>query len=193
MTITEAGALPLAAITAYVAIFEAAELQRGHSLLVHGAAGGVGSMAVQLAKYAGATVYATGSAQSEALIQSLGADVFINYHSTRFEDVARQMNVVLDTIGGETQARSWQCLIPNGFMAAVSTAPSPALMQRYRCRGTRPSARPDGNLLAEFARLVDAGHLRVIIDSVFALRDLSAAQLRSETGHVHGKVSITVP
>jgi len=193
MTMTEAGALPLAAITAYVAIIEAAELRRGQSLLVHGAAGGVGSMAVQLAKYAGAIVYATGSAKGEALIRSLRADVFINYHSTPFEDVAREMHVVLDTIGGETQARSWQCLVPNGFMAAVATPPSPELMQRYGCRGTRPSARPDGKLLAEFARLVDAGHLRVIIDSVFGLRDLGAAQSRSETGHVHGKVAITVP
>jgi NADPH:quinone reductase-like Zn-dependent oxidoreductase len=193
MTMTEAGALPLAAITAYVAVFEAAALQRGQSLLVHAGAGGVGSMAVQLAKHVGATVYATGSARSEALIRSLGADEFIDYHSTPFEGVARDVNVVLDTIGGETQTRSWQCLAPNGFMAAVATPPSTELMRRYGCRGARPSARPDGTLLSEFARLVDAGHLRVIIDSVFGLRDLGAAQSRSETGHVHGKVSITVP
>jgi NADPH:quinone reductase-like Zn-dependent oxidoreductase len=75
----------------------------------------------------------------------------------------------------------------------VVTPPEPELMRRYRCRGARPSARPDGKLLSEFARLVDTGHLKVFIDSVFSLRDLGAAQLRSETGHVHGKVAITVP
>jgi NADPH:quinone reductase-like Zn-dependent oxidoreductase len=193
MTMVQAGALPLAAITAYIALFEAAGLQRDQSVLVHAAAGGVGSMAVQLAKHAGATVYAAGSSGSEALIRSLGADVFIDYGAVRFEDAAREMNVVLDTIGGETQARSWECLIPNGFMAAVATPPSPDLMRRYRCRGARPAARPDGTLLARLAELVDAGQLKVIIDSIFRLLELGAAQLRSETGHVHGKISILVP
>jgi NADPH:quinone reductase-like Zn-dependent oxidoreductase len=193
MSMTEAGATPLGAITAWVAIIEEGGLSAGQSILIHGGAGGVGSMAVQIAKHVGATVYATGSARNEALIRSLGADTFIDYAAEKFENVASGMDVVLDTIGGETQARSWQCLAPGGFMAAIAAPPSPDMMKEYGARGSRPAARPDGAILTQIASIADAGALRVIIDSVHPLNDLAAATLLSEAGHARGKIAVTVP
>lgn len=192
LTMLESAAVPLGSLTAYVALFEDAQLQSGQSVLIHAAAGSVGSMGVQLAKQAGAKVYATGSAGSAELIRSLGADVFIDYRNQKFEDVARNVDVVLDTIGGETGARSWACLRLGGFMACVATPPDAALMQQYQRRGVRSNARPDGELLARFAALVDAGQLRPIIERVLPLEQIQEAHRLSETGHMHGKIVLQV-
>jgi NADPH:quinone reductase-like Zn-dependent oxidoreductase len=192
LTLLESAAVPLGSLTAYIALFEDAGLQSGQRVLIHAAAGSVGSMAVQLAKAAGAIVYATGSAGSEQLIRSLGADVFINYRTQQFEDVAQDLDVVLDTMGGETGDRSWRCLRAGGYMACVATPPDKTLMQQYRCRGTRSNARPDGALLARFAAMVDAGQLRPIIDRVLPLQQIQEAHRLSESGHMHGKIVLQI-
>jgi NADPH:quinone reductase-like Zn-dependent oxidoreductase len=192
ISMLESAAVALASLTAYVAVFEDAGLKKGQRVLIHAAAGSVGSMAVQLAKEAGAIVYATGSAGSADLIRSLGADVVIDYRSQKVEDVARDLDVVLDAIGGETGARSWACLRPGGFMACIVTPPDAALMQRHQCRGVRSNARPDGALLEKFAALVDAGQLRPIIDRVLPLDEIREAHRLSETGHMHGKIVLRV-
>jgi NADPH:quinone reductase-like Zn-dependent oxidoreductase len=193
LSIEDSAAVPLGALTAHVALMEDAGLTDGQSVLIHAAAGGVGVMAVQLAKAAGAKVYATGSAASVDLITSLGADVVIDYGAQRFEDVARGMDVVLDGVGGRTQDRSWACLRPGGFMAAIVNPPDLATAGQYKCRAKRCSARMDGALLARFAAMVDAGRLRPVIDRVLPLGEVQQAHRLSEAGHSHGKIILRVP
>jgi NADPH:quinone reductase-like Zn-dependent oxidoreductase len=192
LTMLESAAVPLGALTAYIALFEDAQLRAGQRVLIHAGAGSVGSMAVQLAKQAGAYVYATGSAPTVELIQSLGADVVIDYRRQQFEAVARDVDVVLDTIGGATGDRSWACLRPNGYMACVATPPSQALMQQFGCRGIRSNARPDGTLLAHFAQLIDGGQLRPVVECVMELDEIGAAHRLSAGGHMHGKIVLRV-
>jgi NADPH:quinone reductase-like Zn-dependent oxidoreductase len=149
-------------------------------------------MAVQLARQAGATVYATSSASTIELVRTLGANFAIDYSKQRFEDTAQGMDVVLDTIGGDTGARSWACLRPGGYMACVATPPDGTLMERHRCRGKRSNARPDGGLLAKFATMIDAGQMRPIVDRVLPLEQIREAHLLSQTGHMHGKIVLQI-
>jgi NADPH:quinone reductase-like Zn-dependent oxidoreductase len=192
LTCDEAAAMALGSLTAHVALFEEAKLARGQRVLIHAAAGGVGSLAVQLAKLAGATVYATGSEASTPLIRSLGADVVIDYRKEKFEDVARDLDVVLDAMGGKIGARSWACLRPGGFMACIVTPPDPTLMAAHGARGVRAGARPDGETLKRFAEFADAGQLRPIIDRVLPLEQIQEAHRLSEGGHSHGRIVLRV-
>jgi NADPH:quinone reductase-like Zn-dependent oxidoreductase len=192
LTMLEAAAVPLGAITAYVALIEDAALSAGQDVLVHAAAGGVGVMAVQLAKAAGAKVYATGSAGSEPLITSLGADMFIDYRAQAFEAVVGKVDVVLDAVGGRTQARSWACLREGGYMAAIATPPDLAMAAQHGIRTKRSAARPDGVLCARFADMIDAGRLRPVIDRVMPLTEIREAHRLSEAGHSHGKIVLSV-
>jgi NADPH:quinone reductase-like Zn-dependent oxidoreductase len=192
LTLLESAAVPLGAITAYVALIEDAGLQRGQDVLVHAAAGGVGVMAVQLAKAAGARVFATGSAGSASLIESLGADVVIDYQNQDFASVAQNMDIVLDAVGGRTQARSWACLRRGGYLAAIVTPADPAAAERHGVRTKRSTARPDGALCARFAAMIDAEVLRPIIDRVMPLSEIREAHRLSEAGHSHGKIVLSV-
>lgn len=192
LSLLDCAAVPLGAMTSYVALVEEAKLSDGQSVLIHAAAGGVGSMGVQIAKHVGAKVYATGSSKSADLIRSLGADVFINYNHEKFEDVARDMDVVLDGIGGEVQVRSLDCLKPNGFLAAIVNPPDTEVLKARGLRGKRCEARPDGALMAKFAKGVDDGALRPIIATVLPLEEIREAHRLSETGHMHGKILIQV-
>ena len=119
-----AAALPVGVLTSWKAIFTTANLQSGQKILIHGASGGVGSMAVQLAKAKGAYVFATASGKNEEFVKGLGADEFIDYTKTKFEDVVKNVDVVLDTIGGDTQTRSFGVLKKGGFLVALPAPPS---------------------------------------------------------------------
>ncbi len=188
----EAAAVPLAGLTAWQALFGDAKLVSGERVLIHAGAGGVGSFAIQFAKWAGAHVIATASAGNEALVRSLGADEFVDYRSQRFEDVLDQVDVVFDTIGSDTQARSVSLLGPGGRLVSVVETPDAQALAAKGATGTFLRLMPDSTGLERIAELIDTGVVRVLIDSVFPLSECRAAHLKSQTGRSKGKIVLEV-
>jgi NADPH:quinone reductase-like Zn-dependent oxidoreductase len=187
-----AAAVPLAALTAWQALFDTAKLQPEQRVLIHGAAGGVGHFAVQLAKWKGAHVIGTASAKNHEMLYELGADELIDYTTERFEDVARNIDVVLDTIGGETQERSWQVLKKGGILVSLVQPPSENKAKEHGVRGIRLGARPNGQELAEIAKLIDAGKLAPVINRILPLSEARRAHELSQSDHTHGKIVLRV-
>jgi NADPH:quinone reductase-like Zn-dependent oxidoreductase len=186
ISLTEAAAVPLAGLTSWWSLFDTANLQKGQSVLVHGAAGGVGSFAVQLAKNAGALVTATCSTSAVPLVKSLGVDDVIDYSH---DDFSRRsgFDVVLDTIGGDVRARSWKVLKPGGILVTI-TLPEPS-PPRTDVRGVLVRNRPDG---ARLAKLIDAGAVRPLIAGAFDLGNVDQAIAKNREGHVHGKLIVRI-
>ncbi len=188
-----AGAVPLAATTAWEGLFEEAKLTAGQSVLIHGAGGAVGGFAVQFAKSKGAEVFATATGDDVAYVHGLGADTVIDYKAEKFEDIAQGMDAVLDTISGETQARSWGTLKNGGVL--VSTLPPVNVPPDAAARGVTGkafSAHPDAAYLAEIAALIDSGKVRVRVGAVLPLSDAKEAQQQAAGGHTRGKVVLNV-
>jgi len=187
-----AAAVPLAGLTAWKSLIESAELSAGQKVLIHAAAGGVGGYAVQLAKWRGAHVIGTASADNHDYLRNLGADEVIDYRSERFEDVAGDIDVVFDTIGGDTQKRSWQVLKKGGILVSVITPPPADKAAAHGVRQAFVFIRPDAAVLAELAKLIDAGKLRPYVEKVLPLADARRAQELSQAGHVRGKIVLKV-
>jgi NADPH:quinone reductase-like Zn-dependent oxidoreductase len=187
-----AAAVPLAALTAWQALFDTAQLQPGQRVLIHGAAGGVGHFAVQLAKWKGAHVMGTASTKNHEMVHELGADELIDYTTQRFEDIARNIDVVLDTIGGDTQERSWPVLKKGGVLVSLVQPPSENKAKEHGVRGIRLGARPNGQELAEIAKIIDAGKLAPVIDRILPLSEARRAHELSQSGHTHGKIVLRV-
>jgi NADPH:quinone reductase-like Zn-dependent oxidoreductase len=187
-----AAAIPLAALTAWQALFDAAHLSAGQTVLIHAAAGGVGSFAVQLAKWKGARVIGTASERNHDFLRSLGVDETIDYTSKRFEEIAHDVDVVLDTISGETQKRSWKVLKKGGILVSILAQPSQeeAAAQGLRCAHT--FVQPSVAQLGELANLADSGKLKTHLDAVLPLREAAQAQERNKTGHTRGKIVLSV-
>lgn len=188
----QAAAVPLAALTAWQALFDTAKIQPGQSLLIHGAAGGVGTFAVQLAKLKGARVIGTASKKNHEFLRSLGADETIDYTTTRFEDVVHGVDAVIDTITGETMERSWQVLKKDGILVSILQPPSPEKAAAHGVRCAHTFVQPSVPQLNEIAKLLDSGKLKVIVEKVFPLWEARAAQDLSQTGHVRGKIVLRV-
>lgn len=182
-----AAATPISALTAWQGLVERAGLAAGQRVLIHGAAGGVGTFAVQLARWRGARVIGTASAANLDFVRSLGADEVIDYRAERFEDVARDVDVVFDTVGGETLERSWGVLKPGGRL--VTTAASGEQTTDERVRAAYFIVEPSRTQLAEIARLIDGGELRPIVGAVFPLAEARQAY-QHKPGH--GKVVLRV-
>jgi NADPH:quinone reductase-like Zn-dependent oxidoreductase/quercetin dioxygenase-like cupin family protein len=183
----EAAALPVALLTAAQAMQAGGVIQAGSTVLIHGAAGGVGGFAVQLAKAAGATVFATASSASRGHVLALGADVVIDYRAERFEERAAAVDLVLDLVGGETLDRSWSVLAPHGVVVSTA-APDVASRAPEGRRGVWLMMRPDAEQLARLADDVARGALRSTIAEVAPLSGLAAAIERNRTGHAPGKI-----
>jgi NADPH:quinone reductase-like Zn-dependent oxidoreductase len=191
-TMEDAAALPLAALTAYQALFKTGELKSGQTVLIHGAAGGVGSFAVQMAKSRGAIAIGTGSARSVGYIQSLGADRVIDYRATRFETVVKDVDLVIDTVGGDTLARSYGVIKKGGRIVSLIGKPDAQKAQQLGIKsGERLVVYPSGEELAEIAQMVDAGEIK-ITKQVFPLKDVIKATEQSETGKTRGKIVLQV-
>jgi NADPH:quinone reductase-like Zn-dependent oxidoreductase len=188
----KAAAIPLAALTAWQSLFDAAGLRRDQRVLVHAAAGGVGHFAVQLAKWKGAYVIGTASARNHDFLRRLGADETIDYQTTRFEDAVHDVDVVFDTMAGEIQNRSWQVLRKGGILVSVLGAPSAEVAAKRGVRGTSVFVQPNAEQLAEIAKLVDSGKLSPTIEKVLPLSDACQAQELNKTGHVRGKIVLRV-
>lgn len=187
-----AAAVPLATLTAWQALLDTAELQPGQRALIHGGAGGVGNFALQLAKWKGAHVIATSSAKNHELLYKLGADEVIDYTTQRFEDFSRNIDVVLDTIGGDTQERSWQVLKKGGILVSLVQSPSENKAKEHGVRGIRLGALANGQELAEIAKIIDAGKLAPVIDRILPLSEARRAHELSQSGHTHGKIVLRV-
>lgn len=188
----EAGVLPLAGLAAWESLVNVAKVGPGQRVLVHAAAGGVGSIAVQLAKARGAFVVGTASASNRPLVESLGVDEFIDYKTQRLVDATRGIDVVFDTVGGKTQEESWAVMATGGIQVSIVSEPSAALAAKQGVRGAFVFIKPDAHALEEMATLVDAGKLRPIIGAEFALDDIQRAHGLSESGHSVGKIALYV-
>lgn len=184
-----AAAIPVAAMTAWQALFETGRLQRGETVLIHGAAGGVGSYAVQFAKQAGVRVLATSQSRNADLLRRLGADQVIDYKTTRFDDVVHDVDLVLDLVGGETLDRSWRVLSPQGRIVSTAAPDIAARVPEGR-RGGWHAMHPDGALLARIAAQVASGEVSVVISDVVTTEQAPAAIERNKTGHGAGKTVI---
>nr|WSW57341.1 NADP-dependent oxidoreductase [Streptomyces sp. NBC_00998] len=193
LTFEEAASLPLVALTALQALTEQADVRAGTRVLIHGAAGGVGSAAVQIAKQLGAEVVATASAGSVELVRELGADRVIDYRAEKFDEIVSDVDVVLDTIGGETQERSFGVLKPGGTLVSIVPIPDAEAKQaQWNVRALSFYMRPHGEQLAHLAGLVESGQLRPILETVFPLDEASEALQKVERGGARGKTVIGV-
>ena len=188
LTDVAAAALPVAGLTPWQALFDTAKLAAGQKVLIHGAAGGVGTFAVQFAKWKGARVIGTASGAHVEQVRLLGADEVIDYRKTKFEEAARDVDVVLDTIGGDTQDRSWKVLKRGGVIVSLVQPPSPEKAAAQGARGFFLRQKSNGEQLATIADLVASGKVKVNVETVLPLRDARQAQDLSQKGHSGGKI-----
>ena len=215
-TMIEAASLPLVGLTAWQALVERANVQPGQTVLIPAGSGGVGAFAIQLAKHLGATVATTTSTTNVDMVKRLGADIVVDYKKERFEDVLRDVDVVLDTLGPENVAKSFRVMKPGGKLISISGPPDAAfarefglswpLVQVMRLLSwrTRRQARqhgvdysflfmrPDGAQLQQIAALVEAGIIKPVIDKVFPFEQTQDALAYVETGRAKGKVVVKV-
>lgn len=188
----EAASLPLVSITAWEVLVTSADLQPGQRVLIHAGAGGVGAIAVQLAKARGAHVTATASAGKAALVRGLGADEVIDYRSQDVAKAARDMDVVFDTLGGAAQEAGWASLKTGGMLVSIVAPPS---ADRATAEGKRSAfvfIKPDAPILTRIATMVDASQIRPLIGAEFSLDHAARAQEFSETGRATGKIVLYV-
>jgi NADPH:quinone reductase-like Zn-dependent oxidoreductase len=186
----QAAVVPISALSAWQGLFEKTRLERGKRILIHGAAGGVGSFAVQLARWHGAHVIATVSSGNLSFARFLGADEVIDYRTTRFEDAVKEVDVVFDTVGGDTLECSWALLAKGGRVVTVATKSGQSAEQRVR--DAFMLVRADGSQLAEIADLIDAGELHVFVSTIFPLAAAQVAYARARQGLRRGKVVLRV-
>src|SRR5690606_1993908 len=192
----EAAGLPLAGLTAWQCLVDIADVQPGQRVLVHAAAGGVGHLAVQIAKARGAYVIGTASAPKHNLLHDLGVDEAIDYRAEEFEKVIEpQVDLVLDLIGGEVATRSLDVLHPEGRLICLPSAAAADAVAAAAERGLRATSmlvEPDGDGLEELARLVDERRLRVLVSETFPLERAAHAHRAGELGRTTGKLVLTV-
>jgi len=188
----EAAATPLCALTAWQGLFELAELQTGQRVLIHGAAGGVGMFAVQLALRQGACVIATASSRNLPFLRQLGAHQVIDHTAARFEDVTGRVDVVFDLAGFETQERSWNILKTGGRLISTVSRPSPekAFLRGVRAQKMTTQTRADE--LTLMGELIVNGEINVVVEKVFPLSRASEALEISQQGHARGKIVLTI-
>jgi NADPH:quinone reductase-like Zn-dependent oxidoreductase len=189
-----AAALPLAGLTAWQCLVDIAAVQPGQRVLVHAAAGGVGHLAVQIAKSRGAYVIGTASSGKHDLLHDLGIDEAIDYRREAFEQVVEPVDVVYDLLGGEVAVRSLDVLRPDGLMITLPSGSAADAVAAARERGLRATGmlvEPDGDALDDLARLVDQRHLRVIVAETFPLERAAHAHRAGELGRTTGKLVLT--
>ena len=189
----QAAAFPLVGVTAWSALVDTGRVQPGERVLVHGGAGGVGSMAVQIAKARGAHVVTTASARNHEFVKSIGADEAIDYRNVKFEEAVRDIDLVIDTVGGDTLQRSPAVLRDGGRLVSIAGGPPPECRSgRIECPEDAGDA--DGGALAlrELAALIEAGKLKIHVDESFPLERAGEAQERNREGHTRGKIVLAV-
>ena len=188
----EAAAVPLVALTAWQALIDTAKLSAGQTVLIHGGSGGVGTMAIQIAKARGAKVIATASTSNQELLKQLGADVAIDYTKTKFEDVAKDVDVVLDSVGKDTLARSYGVVRKGGIIATLVAEPDQAELDKHGIRGAAISVKPNASELAEITKLIEEKKIKPVVSQVLPLTEAVKAQEQAATHHTRGKIVLRV-
>ena len=191
LTFVEAASLPVGALTAWGALIESAKIEAGQRVLVHGAAGGVGAYVVQLARWKGAHVTGTASTRNVEFVRSLGAENVIDYSATRFETVVHDLDVVIDTVGGELAERSFQVLRSGGIFVTVAgrLAEDAGKAQKITAMSGRRAA---GENLKQISELIEAKQLKPVTGAVFPLAEARQAHELSQTGHGRGRIILHV-
>ena len=188
----KAAAVPLAATTAWQALVDTAKIEKGQTVLIHGGSGGVGCFAVQIAKARGAKVIATASTANQALLKQLGVDQPIDYTTTKFQDVVKDVDVVLNTVRGDTLPPSYGVVRKGGTVVSITDEPDAAECAKHGIRGSRLSAHPDARVLEELTKLIEANKITPIVSQTFPLRDVARAHEQIETHHTRGKIVLRV-
>jgi NADPH:quinone reductase-like Zn-dependent oxidoreductase len=188
----EAAAVPVVALTAWQALFDTAKLSAGQSVLVHGGSGGVGSFAIQFAKLRGAKVFATASTHNQDFLKQLGADVAIDYTAQKFEDVAKDVDVVLESVGKDTLARSYGVVKKGGILVSLIGPPDKTELDKHGIRGAALGVEPNSSELAEIANLIDQKKIKVTVSQTYPLADAAKAEEQADTGHTRGKIVLKV-
>jgi len=188
----EAAAVPLAATTAWQALVDTAKIDKGQSVLIHGGSGGVGSFAIPIAKARGAKVIATASTAHQELLKQLGVDQAIDYTTTKFEDVVKNVDVVLNCVRADALGRSYGVVKKGGIIVSITDEPDQNECAKYGIRGSRLGAHPDAKVLEELTKLIEAGKMTPIVSQTFPLADASKAHQQIETHHTLGKIVLKV-
>lgn len=191
LTFEQAAALPVGALTAWGAVIETAKVEAGQRVLVHGAAGGVGAYAVQLARWKGAHVTGTASASNLDFVLSLGAENVIDYQATRFENVLKDMDAVIDTIGGNLPERSFRIIRPGGIFVTVAGQLAEEAGKAQNVRALR-AGRASTDKLKQISELIEAKQLKPVMGPVFPLAEARQAQELSQTGHGRGRIILQI-
>ena len=192
ISFVEAAGVPVVALTAWQALIDTAKLSVGQTVLIHGGSGGVGSFAIQIAKARGAKVIATASTANQDLLKQLGADVAIDYTKQKFEDVAKDVDVVLDSVGKDTLARSYGVVKKGGFIVTLVSRLDQAELDKHGIRGASLGVEPNSNELTEIGKLIDEEKIKVVVSQTFPLAEAMKAQERVATGHTRGKIVLKV-
>lgn len=193
LTFAEAASLPVAALTAWQGLFDHGNLQPGQTVLVHAASGGVGLFAVQFAKWKGATVIGTASAQNEEFVRSLGVDQFIDYRSEKFEEViTEKIDLVYDAVGQETATRSLPILKPGGRLIAIAGSPAQQERAKYDVHVEAFFSKQGHKDLDSIASLIDAGAVKTYVSTILPLSEARTAHEQIETGRTRGKIVLQV-
>ena len=192
LSYVEAAAVPIVALTAWQALIDTARLSEGQTVLIHGGSGGVGTFAIQIAKARGAKVIATASTAKQDLLKELGADVAIDYTKQKFEEIAKDVDVVLDSVGKDTLARSYGVVKKGGFIVTLVARIDQAELDNHGIRGASLSVEPNSDELAEIGKLIDEKKIKVVVSQTFPLSEARKAQEQAATGHTRGKIVLKV-
>jgi len=188
----EAAAIPLVGVSAWQALVENMGLSKNQKILIHGGAGGIGSIAIQLANHIGAYVSTTVDINDNQFVQELGADQTIDYKSQKFEDLLHDYDAVYDTIGGDTYKRSFKVLKKDGIIISMLEQPNSELMQQYGVKATFQFSQVNNERLNKLAQWVDQNNIRINVDRTFPLDETGYALDYQKDVHPRGKVVITV-
>src|SRR5947199_1330725 len=188
----QAAAVPMGALTAWQALVDVAQLQAGQTILIHGGSGGVGSFAIQIAKARGAHVIATASTANQDLLKQLGADECIDYTKQKFEEIAHDVDLVLDPVGRDTLARSYGVVKKGGMVVTLVSRCDEAELKKHEIRGASLSSHPDATELAEITKLIDDGKIKPIVSQVLPLTDAAKADAQAATHHTRGKIVLRI-
>jgi len=189
---TQAASLPLVGASALQALEEHMNLQQGQKILIHGGAGGIGSIAIQLAKLHGASVTTTVRKEDEEFVKSLGADQVIDYESEDFSKVIKDVDAVFDTVGGEVTNKSFTVLKKGGILVSMLGQPGEQLAKQYGVTGIGQFTKTTSDKLKRLAELVDAGKIKPQVDKIFPLEQIQEAFDYLETSHPKGKVVVSI-
>ncbi len=192
LSFDEAAAVPMGASTAWRGLFDVGGLEAGQTVLIHGAAGGIGVLGVQFAKWKGARVIGTASTANVDFVRSLGADEAIDYTATRFETVVRGVDVVLDTVGSDLIERSLGVLKKGGILVETGGPAPQEAAAKLGLRTSNVNTNTTTDLLVQVGELIDAGKIRVVLGKVFPLEKAAEAHALSETGHGRGRIVLHV-